>query len=73
MEEEKENKLAKIVIKGHTFLLDLLFSCFFDNPNILKGLIGWVSSNCEFFQYCDSNIEFFFIAPPLVIALPTLR
>ena len=25
------------------------------------------------FQYCDSNIELFSIAPPLVIALPTLR
>ena len=25
------------------------------------------------FQYCDSNIELFFIASPLVIALPTLR
>ena len=25
------------------------------------------------FQYCDSNIELFSIAPSLVIALPTLR
>ena len=25
------------------------------------------------FQYCDSNIELFSIAPPLVIDLPTLR
>ena len=27
----------------------------------------------KFFQYCDSNIGLFFIAPHLVIALPTLR
>ena len=33
----------------------------------------WISLNREFFQYCDSNIVFFSIAPPLVIALPTLR
>ena len=27
----------------------------------------------QFFQYCDSNIELFSIAPHLVVALPTLR
>ena len=32
----------------------------------LKGLL-------DKFQYCDSNIELFSIAPHLVIALPTLR
>ena len=33
----------------------------------------WTSSNSSFIQYCDSNIEqLFSIAPPLVIALPTL-
>ena len=32
----------------------------------------WIISNCEFFQYCDSNIGLFFIAPPLVIVLPTI-
>ena len=37
----------------------------------LKWLIG--SSNSSFIQYCDSNIGLFFINPPLVIALPTLR
>ena len=30
-------------------------------------------SICIFFQYCDSNIRLFSIAPHLVIALPTLR
>ena len=33
----------------------------------------WISSNSSFIQYCDSNIRLFSIAPPLVIALPTLR
>ena len=33
----------------------------------------WISSNSSFIQYCDSNIGLFSIAPPLVIALPTLR
>ena len=33
----------------------------------------WISSNCEFSQYCDSNIGLFSIVPRLVIALPTLR
>ena len=41
------------------------------NPGI-KGAY-WISSNSSFIQYCDSNIGFFSIAPPLVIALPTLR
>ena len=30
-------------------------------------------SNSSYIQYCDSNIGLFSIAPPLVIALPTLR
>jgi hypothetical protein len=38
----------------------------------LKGAY-WISSNFSFIQYCDSNIGLFSIAPPLVIALPTLR
>ena len=42
------------------------------NCRLFKGAY-WISSNCEFFQYCDSNIGYFSIAPPLVIALPTLR
>ena len=29
----------------------------------------WISSNSSFIQYCDSNIERFSIASPLVIAL----
>ena len=33
----------------------------------------WISSNSSFIQYCDSNIGFFFIAPPLVIALKSDR
>ena len=33
----------------------------------------WISSNSSFIQYCDSNIGLFSIAPPLVIALPTLQ
>ena len=33
----------------------------------------WIGSNSSFIQYCDSNIGLFSIAPPLVIALPTLR
>ena len=33
----------------------------------------WISSNSSFIQYCDRNIGLFSIAPPLVIALPTLR
>ena len=39
---------------------------------IIKGAY-WISSNSSFIQYCDSNIGLFSIAPPLVIALPTLR
>ena len=38
----------------------------------IKGAY-WISSNSSFIQYCDSNIRLFSIAPPLVIALPTLR
>ena len=38
----------------------------------IKGAY-WISSNSSFIQYCDSNIGLFSIAPPLVIALPTLR
>ena len=38
---------------------------------ILKGAY-WISPNSSFIQYCDSNIGLFSIAPPLVIALPTL-
>ena len=38
----------------------------------LKGAY-WISSNSSFIQYCDSNIGLFSTAPPLVIALPTLR
>ena len=34
---------------------------------------NWISSNSSIIQYCDSNIGLFSIAPPLVIALPTLR
>ena len=33
----------------------------------------WISLNSSFIQYCDSNIGLFSIAPPLIIALPTLR
>jgi hypothetical protein len=33
----------------------------------------WISSISSFVQYCDSNIGLVSIAPPLVIALPTLR
>ena len=38
----------------------------------IKGAY-WISSNSSIIQYCDSNIGLFFIALPLVIALPTLR
>ena len=38
----------------------------------IKGAY-WISTNSSFIQYCDSNIGLFSIAPPLVIALPTLR
>jgi hypothetical protein len=41
-------------------------------PYLVKGAY-WINSNCEFLQYCDSNIGLFSIAPPLAIALPTLR
>jgi hypothetical protein len=37
----------------------------------IKGAY-WISSNSSFIQYCDSNIGLFYIAPPLVIALPTI-
>ena len=33
----------------------------------------WISSNSWFIQYCESNIVLFSNAPPLVIALQTLR
>ena len=33
----------------------------------------WISSNSLFIQYCGSNIGLFSIAPPLVIAFPTLQ
>ena len=39
---------------------------------VLKGAY-WISSNSSFIQYCDSNIGLFSFAPPLVMALPTLR
>ena len=42
------------------------------NNNPFKGAY-WISSNSSCIQYCDSNIELFSIAPPFVIALPTLR
>ena len=41
------------------------------NP-IFKGAY-WISSYSSFIQHCDSNIGLFSIAPPLIIALPTLR
>ena len=34
----------------------------------LKGAY-WINSNCEIFQYCDSNIGLFSNAPNLVVAL----
>ena len=43
-----------------------------DLIKVFKGAY-WISSNSSFIQYCDSNIRLFSIAPPLVIALPTLR
>ena len=45
------------------------------NFNLHKSFKGsyCISSNSSFIQYCDSNIRLFFIAPPLVIALPTLQ
>ena len=39
---------------------------------LIKGAY-WISSNSSVIQYRDSNIGLFSIAPPLVIALPTLR
>ena len=44
----------------------------FEEEFAFKGAY-WISSNCEFFQYSDSIIGLFSIAPPLVIALQTLR
>ena len=41
-------------------------------PTGVKGAY-WKSPNSSFIQYCDSNIGIFSIAPPLVIALSTLR
>ena len=38
-----------------------------------KYEIVMVPSNHSFFQYCDSNIGLFSIAPDLVIALPSLQ
>jgi hypothetical protein len=53
--------------KQVTFLLKI--ENFYDKRLFytLKGLIGYVSSNC------DSNIGLFSIAPHLVLALPSLR
>ena len=48
----------------------------FENPAWVGFLIKeayWISSNSSFIQYCDSNIGLLSIAPPLVIALQTLR
>ena len=42
-------------------------------PNSLAWSSTFYGVLLDKFQYCDSNIEFFSIAPPLVIALPTLR
>ena len=39
--------------------------------NVIK-VAYWISSNSSFMQYYDSNIRLFSIAPPLVIALPTI-
>ena len=41
---------------------------------IQRNLVFTIQSGLlDKFQYCDSNIELFSIAPPLVIAHPTLR
>ena len=42
-------------------------------PNSLAWSSTFYGGLLDKFQYCDSNIEFFSTAPPLVIALPTLR
>ena len=38
----------------------------------IKGAY-WITSISSIIQYCDSNIGLFSIAPPFIIALPTLR
>ena len=43
----------------------------FKQSKLCKG-IYWISSNFHL-SNCDSNIGLFFIAPPLIIDLPTLR
>ena len=62
--------------------LSFLKRCWISNGicrNIIernKGIVKrayWIISNSSIIQYCDSNIGLFSIAPPLVIALPTLR
>ena len=59
---------------------ELLWLCylgpiFMSNHHFFGAIKGtyWISPNSSFIQYCDSNIGLFSIAPPLVIALPTLR
>ena len=63
-------------------LHDMLQAAAGNNKMICSSTLGvgalfirayWISSNFSFIQYCDSNIGLFSIAPPLVIALPTLR
>ena len=59
--------------------LSLVITFFFDAKCfpllfaiVFKGAY-WISSNSSFIQYCDRSIGLFSIAPPLVVALPTLR
>ena len=63
-EEEKENELAKNVIKGQVFMLDLSkiqSAKILLLPPIYEIIM--LPSNHPFYQYCDSNIGLFSIAP----------
>ena len=48
-------------LKVHISLKNSFYGMF----DAFKGAY-WISSNCEFFQYCDSNIGLFSIACHLV-------
>ena len=63
---EKENEVAKIVIKSHTFLFHHFKLTYFKVH--LVSIEGWISnqnalSKWLFFQYCNSNILFSELLP----------
>ena len=59
---------------GEKFKQACMIRIYMINKISLVKVAYWIGKfKLGIFQYCDSNIELFSIAPPSVIALPTLR